>query len=452
MKKSLRLMVGAIALVIIATGLAGTSQASASTPVITAGSKGAIGGGGASFPNDQYQKWITDITALSPSVGFGTDSTSKLVLTYTKSSSGTGKSNFKGANARTASNMFNGTDSLLSSADTTATNTKLGDRTKWTQIPMTAGPIAVITNLPGVSANIKLDASVLCEIYAGTIKVWNDAKILALNPTVKALKTMSNTIVPVARDATSGTTFIFVSYLATGAGNTTHRCSYTSDWTNSVTSFGSLSGTLSPADAIMATRFSAMRTANGAGAIQGKTGNDGVRDYVNATSYSIGYVEMAYSYASSIRQAALATADTAALAIASRKFVLPSQAGANAAIAAQNTGTNTGVTGTGSMVNPDSTYIQPVNMAGANTYPVVGFSWVLLYLEFDSTITNAPTLGQVEGLIYFLNWSLAKGGVFTSGTTKCYSPLPANVKALVVAELKKVKYSSNGTTFTTVWR
>jgi hypothetical protein len=54
-------------------------------------------------------------------------------------------------------------------------------------------------------------------------------------------------------------------------------------------------------------------------------------------------------------------------------------------------------------------------------------------------------------LIYFLNWSLTKGGVYTSGTTKCYSPLPASVKTLVIAELKKVKYD-NGTTNVTVWR
>lgn len=454
MKTALRLVVGALALAVLSTGMASRSDASATTPTITASSAGIIQGGGASFPDAQYQKWITDITALGGS--FGSSSASKLVLTYTASSSGTGKTNFRGATARTAAQMFSGTDSLVSSGDTTSTNTALGGRDKWTQIPVTAGPIAVITNLPGVTANIKLDGATICKIYSGEIKVWNHADILALNPTIKALKTMTQTIVPVARDATSGTTFIFVSFLATAAGNTTHRCSYRSDWANTVTSFPTTVGTatLLPADAIMSTRFAAMRAANGAGSIASKTGNSGVRDYVNATSYSIGYVEMAFSYAANVRQAAIKNPGAA--------YLLPTQSGANAAIAAQNAVAlaaaptaavpDATVYAVNNPVNPSGSYIQPVNQTGSTSYPIVGYSWVLLYTEFNGTIDNAPTKGQVEGLIYFLNYGITKGAVYTAGTTKCYSPLPASVKALVITELKKVKYSTDGTTYATVWR
>jgi len=455
MKTALRLVVGALALAVLSTGMASRSDASATTPIITAGSAGIIAGGGASFPNAQYQKWITDITALGGS--FGPDSFSKLVLTYTASSSGTGKTNFRGTTNRTAAQMFSGTDSLVSSSDTTATNTTLGGRDKWTQIPVTAGPIAVITNLPGVTANIKLDGATICKIYSGEIKVWNHADILALNPTIKALQTMTQTIIPVARDATSGTTFIFASFLATAAGNTTHRCSYRSDWLNTVTSFPTTVGaaTLSPADAIMSTRFSAMRTDKNAVQIASKTGNSGVRDYVNATSYSIGYVEMAFSYATNVRQAAIKNA-------AGTAYLLPTQSGANAAIAAQNTVAldaaptaavpNATVYAVNNPVNPSGSYLQPVNQTGSTAYPIVGYSWVLLYTEFNGTIASAPTKGQVEGLIYFLNWGITKGAVYTAGTTKCYSPLPASVKALVITELKKVKYSTDGTTYATVWR
>ena len=454
MKTALRLVVGALALAVLSTGMASVSDASATTPTITAGSAGIIQGGGASFPNAQYQKWITDISALSPSVGFGSDSASKLVLTYAASSSGTGKTNFRGANARKASQMFSGTDSLVSSGDTTSTNTALGGRDKWTQIPVTAGPIAVITNLPGVTANIKLDGATICKIYTGQIKVWNHADILALNPTIKALKTMTQSIVPVARDATSGTTFIFVSYLATAAGNTTHRCSYKSDWANTMTDLSTPVGTLSLADAIMSTRFAAMRAANGAGSIASKTGNDGVRDYVSATSYSIGYVEMAFSYAANVRQVAIKNNP---VGTAAATYLLPTQSGANAAIAAQNAvalanaptvvGADATLYAVNNPVNPSGSYIQPVNQAGATAYPIVGYSWVLLYTEFDGAIAGAPTKGQVEGLIYFLNWSITKGAVYTAGTTKCYSPLPASVKALVITELKKVKFNN-----VTVWR
>jgi len=449
MKTALRLVVGALALAVLSTGMASRSDASATTPTITASSAGIIQGGGASFPNAQYQKWITDISALNPSVGFGSDSASKLVLTYNSSSSGTGKTNFRGANARKASQMFSGTDSLVSASDTTATNSALGGRDNWTQIPVTAGPIAVITNLPGVTANIKLDGETICKIYTGQIKVWNDAAILALNPTIKALRTMTQSIVPVARDNTSGTTFIFVSYLATAAGNTTHRCSYKSDWLNTMTDLSTPVGTLSPADAIMATRFAAMRAANGAGSIASKAGNDGVRDYVSATSYSIGYVEMAFSYATNVRQVAIKNNPVGA---AAATYLLPTQSGANAAIAAQHAkATASGASATeiaeNDPVNPSGSYLQPVNQVGATAYPIVGYSWVLLYKNFDGTIVGAPTKGQVEGLIYFFNWALTKGAVYTSGTTKCYSPLPASVKTRVIAELKKVKFNN-----VVVWR
>jgi phosphate transport system substrate-binding protein len=436
----------------MSTGMASVSDASATTPTITANSTGIITGAGASFPDKQYQKWITDITALNPSLGFGSNSASKLVLTYNASSSGNGKSYFRGANARKASQMFSGTDSLVSSGDTTSTNTALGGRDNWTQIPMTAGPIAVITNIPGVSANIKLDGETICKIYTGQITRWNDAAILALNPSVSALKTKNQAIVPVARDNTSGTTFIFVSFLATAAGNTTHRCSYTSDWTNSVNSLGSLTGTLTPADAIMATRFTELRKANmGANVtpIQSKAGNAGVQLYVNSTDYSIGYVEMAFSFGTNIRQAAIKNA-------AANSYLLPTQSGANAALAAQNAlaidpNSSPTVVAANNPVNPSGSYIQPVNQATATSYPIVGYSWVLLYKQFDGTISGAPTKGQVEGLIFFLNWSLTKGAVATEGTTKCYSPLPTSVKTLVIAELKKVKFD-NGTTNVTVWR
>jgi phosphate transport system substrate-binding protein len=478
MKTALRLVVGALALAVMSTGMASVSDASATTPTITANSTGIIQGGGASFPNDQYQAWITAITNASPNLGFGSNSASKLNITYRKKSSGEGKAAFVGSTdaskyangvlpsystaPRTVSQMFSGTDSLVSSGDKSTFNNTLGGnpitgRDAWTQIPMTAGPIAVITNVPGVSANIKLDGATICKIYTGEIKKWNDTAITTLNPTVTALKTINQNIVPVARDATSGTTFIFVSFLATAAGNTTHRCSYKSDWLNTMSSLNTPTGSLAPADAVMATRFAKLREANDATvSIASRTGNDGVRDYVNTTSYSIGYVEMAYSFASNIRQAAIKRADSGAT------YLLPTQSGANAALAAQNAlaiaaapsgaSPDAAVYGVNNPVNPGSSYIQPVNQAGSSTYPIVGYSWILLYLKFDGTIANAPTKGQVEGLVYFFNWALTKGAVFSIGTTKCYSPLPTSVKSLVIDELKKVQFSTNGSTYATVWR
>jgi phosphate transport system substrate-binding protein len=295
-----------------------------------------------------------------------------------------------------------------------------------------------------------MNAEVICGIYSGEIKRWNDSKITDLNPTVKALRTMTNLIVPVARDAGSGTTSIFSTYLATGASTAQNKCGYTSDWANTVTSFSSLSGTILPAEAVMNTRFSAMRTANSATqAIEVATGNDGIQAKVQSTSYSLGYVEVSYTSGSNIRQVALATKslNTSGANSGKPNYLTASAAGATAALARHLAD----ATGTGeSPINPGyAQFLQPVNQLGLTSYPIVGYSWVLVYKNYVSTVTNAPTKGQVEGLIYFLNWSLVKGKAATIGstTTKAYAPLPATVKAAVIAQLKLVKYDG-----VTVWR
>jgi len=447
MKTALRLVVGALALAVLSTGMASRSDASATTPVITSGSKGVIQGLGATFPATQYQKWIDNIHAASPSLGFGTSSATKLNITYGGGGSGAGKTAFFGSNARKESNMFNGTDSQLSSAQEANRGSADLD---FIMIPMTAGPVAIIVNLPGITTNLKMNAEVICGIYSGEIKVWNDSKLIALNPTVKALKTLSQTIVPVARDATSGTTSIFSTYLATGASTAQNKCGYTSDWANTVTSFSSLSGTIQPAEAVMKTRFAAMRTQNGASqTIENATGNEGIQAKVQATSYSIGYVEVSYTSGSNIRQVALATKslNTSGANTGKPNYLTASAAGATAALARHLAD----ATGTGeSPINPGyAQFLQPVNQLGLTSYPIVGYSWVLVYKKYVSTIADAPTKGQVEGLIYFLNWSLVKGKAATVGstTTKAYAPLPASVKAAVIAQLKLVKYDG-----VTVWR
>ena len=447
MKTALRLVVGALALAVLSTGMASRSDASATTPVITPGSSGVIQGSGATFPATQYQKWIDTIHAASPSLGFGTVSATKLNITYGGGGSSAGKNAFFGTDARKASNMFNGTDSMLSSAQESNRGSATLD---FIMIPMTAGPVAIIVNLPGITTNLKMNAEVICGIYSGEIKRWNDAKILALNPTVKALRTMTNTIVPVARDAGSGTTSIFSTYLATGATTAQKKCGYTSDWTNSVTSFSSLSGTILPAEAIMSTRFSAMRTANSATqAIEVATGNEGIQARVQSTSYSLGYVEVSYTSGSNIRQVALATKslNTSGSKIGQPNYLTASASGATAALARHLVdATSTGE----SPINPGhAQFLQPVNQLGLTSYPIVGYSWVLVYKKFSSGVTGAPTKGQVEGLIYFLNWSLVKGKAATIGstTTKGYAPLPASVRSAVITELKKVTYDG-----VTVWR
>ncbi len=80
-------------------------------------------------------------------------------------------------------------------------------------IPLAISGQEINYNVPGISAtsHLKLDGSVLAQIYQGTITNWNDPKIAALNPGV----TLPNlTIIPIHRSDSSGDTFLFSSFLS----------------------------------------------------------------------------------------------------------------------------------------------------------------------------------------------------------------------------------------------
>ncbi|HUY06736.1 MAG TPA: phosphate ABC transporter substrate-binding protein PstS [Acidimicrobiales bacterium] len=79
-------------------------------------------------------------------------------------------------------------------------------------IPVDVSAQQIDYNLPGLSTkHLHLDATVINDIFDGSITNWNDRAIASLNPGVK-LPNM--TIVPIHRSDGSGDTFMFSSYLA----------------------------------------------------------------------------------------------------------------------------------------------------------------------------------------------------------------------------------------------
>lgn len=78
-------------------------------------------------------------------------------------------------------------------------------------IPLAISAAMVAYNVPGVTGNLKLDGPTVAQIYQGTITNWDASQIAALNPGV----TLPNLpIVTVHRSDSSGTTFIFTSFLS----------------------------------------------------------------------------------------------------------------------------------------------------------------------------------------------------------------------------------------------
>jgi phosphate transport system substrate-binding protein len=133
-----------------------------------------------------------------------------------------------------------------------------------------------------------------------------------------------------------------------------------------------------------------------------------VAQAITSTEGAIGYVELAYAVQTSMH--------TAMLKNANGKFVSPSVAGATAA-AAQN-----------SSVSPTNASI--VNEPGDTTYPIAGFSWVILRTSYSDA-------GKGKAVVYLFKWLATDGQ--SEGASLQYAPLPSSVQQLALTNLKLIK-------------
>ena len=189
--------------------------------------------------------------------------------------------------------------------------------------PVQIGPIAIAYNLSGVS-DLKLDATVLAEIFSGKITTWNDPAIKALNPSASLPSTSINLEV---RSDSSGTTANFSQYLVDAAG---------SAWTLGTSSIIS---------------FPKSAHAN--------DGGSAVAAAVKATSGSIGYVDFSTATATGLTSASIKNS--------AGDYVAPSSASAAAAA--------THVTPKANLTFPT------VDEPGATSYPITYQSWDLVYAQ-----------------------------------------------------------------------
>lgn len=130
-----------------------------------------------------------------------------VVLDYTGSGSGDGVKKFLASDVD-----FAGSDSPLKGDEIAKAKTRCGGNDAW-HIPLVAGPVAIAYNLDGVE-NLKLNPTVLANIFNSKITTWNDPAIAALNPGVTLPATK---IIPVHRSDSSGTTDNFQKFLSNAA-------------------------------------------------------------------------------------------------------------------------------------------------------------------------------------------------------------------------------------------
>ncbi len=267
---------------------------------------------------------------------------------------------------------FGATDGPMSDDQLKQAKEKQG--TDILHIPTVMGAVVVTYNLPSAGKDLRLSPDVLAGIFLGQIRKWNDAKINAINPG-KSLPDQS--ILVAHRSDGSGTTSIFTDYL--------NKVSKT--WALNVGKGTSV---------------------NWPAGLGGK-GNEGVAGVVKQSDGAIGYVELAYAVKNNIAYALLQNREGV--------FVEATYESVSAAAA-------------GAIKNmPEDLRVSITNAEGKNSYPISGFTWLLIY-------KNMKDKSKAQEISKFLTWSMGEGQSYAKDLF--YAPLPQAVVKLCEKKIHSI--------------
>ncbi len=272
-----------------------------------------ITGAGASFIYPVMSKWSADYNAATSNK-----------VNYQSIGSGGGIAQIK---AKTVD--FGSSDAPLKPEELAASGLA--------QFPSVIGGVVPVVNVAGIAPGaLKLDGTVLANIFLGKIKTWNDPAIAALNP---GLALPSAKITVVHRSDGSGTTFNFVNYLS----------KVSPEWKSSV---GEGTSVQWPAG------------------IGGK-GNEGVAAYVKQIKGGIGYVELSYALQNKLSYTAMKNA--------AGKFVQPSDASFAAAAASAD------------WASAKDFNLVITNAPGAESWPITATNFILVHKKPKNAANGKAT-------------------------------------------------------------
>lgn len=319
----------------------GAAALSVSTAFSGAAFAADINGAGASFPAPVYQSWAA---AYKTKTGNG--------MNYQSIGSGGGQNQIVN---RTVD--FGASDAPMKDDKLEAANLL--------QFPTVIGSVVAIVNVAGIAdGQLKLDGATLAAIYQGTITKWNDPKIAALN---KDVKLPDLAIVPVYRSDSSGTSFVFTSYLS----------SVSPEWKSAV---GAATSVQWPVGS-------------------GAKGNEGIAGTVKNTNGAIGFVEYIYAAANKLA--------TTNLVNKAGKTVKPEHASFMAAAASAD------------WKGAKNFAASMVDTAGETAWPITSATYILL----PKNPTNAAQSAEV---IKFFDWAYSAEGDAIADKLH-YIPLPDDV-------------------------
>jgi phosphate transport system substrate-binding protein len=237
------------------------------------------------------------------------------------------------------------------------------------------GGVVVTYNIPELASGgepLKFTPETLSAIFMGSINNWKDEKLVADNP---QLANVDQPISVVHRSDGSGTSNIFTSYLS----------AVSEDWKTNVGA-----GT-------------AVNWPTGIG----QKGNAGIAGAIKGVPYALGYVELAY-----------ATQNQLPVAVIKNKAGNFSAASGDSVTAAA-----------AGVELPEDMRIMIVNGDGDTTYPITGFTWILV-------CENQKDAAKATAITRALWWAIHDGQAYNLKLG--YSPLPEAAIKADEAQLLKI--------------
>jgi phosphate transport system substrate-binding protein len=304
-------------------------------------------GAGATFPSLLYERWFAEYRTAHPEVA----------VVYDAVGSGEGVRRFIGNGVKEEEKVDFG------ASDAAMTDEQMAQVTSGTLlVPATAGSVVLAYNLPNFPGELRLSRNAYAGIFLGRITSWNDPAIAVTNPGTKLPKL---TIVAVARQDPSGTTFAF----------TKHLDAISPDWSS---------------------RYGAATLVDWPGNTMRARGNENVAGLIQHSEGSIGYVGFEFAHRLGLKMALIQNK--------AGNFVHPGDRSGVATLAAAEL--------------PPNLRIFIADPPGQEAYPIVTFSWILLYRHYDDP-------RKAKAVRDLFRWCLTDGQQFASSLG--YVPLPSNV-------------------------
>jgi phosphate transport system substrate-binding protein len=351
--KRIRLVCTAAALVPLTLLAAACSSSSSSAPAASTSSPAAaanatgksISETGSTLLFPLFGTWQTAYSTADPSV----------TITSGATGSGTGI-----ADASEGLVNIGASDAYLSASD-------LEKYPGLLNIPLAVASVDVYYNLPGIKS-LNLNGTVLAQIYTGKITTWNDPAIAKLNPGV-SLPSMK--IVTLHRADSSGSTFLFTSYLSAQDPS-----AWPSSNVGTTITWPSAPGALA------------------------ETGSGGMVTGCGGAKGCIAYIGISY-----VAKATAAGLASAALANKAGKFVQDTPASVGAALASFPAAPASGA--------------EPlINTSAATGYPIINYEYAIVK-------KTQPSAAEASAVKAFLSWILTTGDSAKNLSTVGFVALPS---------------------------